>query len=372
LTKALHIVAFNVPFPPNYGGVIDIFYKVQHLATLGVGVHLHCFQYGRSHAAELEAICLSVTYYTRRLNPLRLFSNIPFIVTTRQNTNLLRNLSADSLPILFEGVHTCYYLSHTALKYNKKLVRMHNIEHQYYEYLAIHEQNPLKKQYFRHEAAKLQHYQPLLGAADTLLGISPADTAYLKQQYPNIPVHWLPPFHAFNSIHTQLGKGNYILYHGNLAVSENENAAYYILHQIAPLIPTVPIIIAGSNPSQQLAQAIQNTPHTTLHANLTDTQLQLLIQQAHINILPTFQPTGIKLKLLTALYNGRFCIANNDMLAHTHLQSTCIIANTPQQFAQQIHTCLHKEFDLADLTTRQNALTPYTNATNAQFLAQLL
>ena len=42
--KELHVVAFDVPYPANYGGVIDIFYKVQALSEAGVKVHLHCYQ----------------------------------------------------------------------------------------------------------------------------------------------------------------------------------------------------------------------------------------------------------------------------------------------------------------------------------------
>ena len=37
--KKLHIVSFDVPFPPNYGGVIDVFYKLIELKKLGVEIH---------------------------------------------------------------------------------------------------------------------------------------------------------------------------------------------------------------------------------------------------------------------------------------------------------------------------------------------
>ena len=29
--KEVHIVSFDVPYPPNYGGVIDVFYKIKTL-----------------------------------------------------------------------------------------------------------------------------------------------------------------------------------------------------------------------------------------------------------------------------------------------------------------------------------------------------
>ena len=45
--KKLHLISFDVPFPANYGGVIDVFYKINSLHKIGIQVILHCFQYGR-------------------------------------------------------------------------------------------------------------------------------------------------------------------------------------------------------------------------------------------------------------------------------------------------------------------------------------
>ena len=45
--KHLHIVSFDVPWPANYGGVIDVFYKVKALSAKGIRIHLHAFEYGR-------------------------------------------------------------------------------------------------------------------------------------------------------------------------------------------------------------------------------------------------------------------------------------------------------------------------------------
>ena len=58
--KQLHIVSFDVPFPANYGGVIDVFYKIKSMHQERVGVILHCFQYGREKSEELESICEKV------------------------------------------------------------------------------------------------------------------------------------------------------------------------------------------------------------------------------------------------------------------------------------------------------------------------
>ena len=89
--KQLHIVSFDVPFPANYGGVIDVFYKIKSLHRERVGVILHCFQYGREKSEELESICEKVYYYKRKMNWLGFFSKTPFIVYSRKNESVRLN-----------------------------------------------------------------------------------------------------------------------------------------------------------------------------------------------------------------------------------------------------------------------------------------
>jgi len=67
----LHIVAFDVPFPADYGGVIDVFYKAKSLNDLGLRIALHVFDYGRGRQAGLEKIAAEVHYYPRKNNLLK-------------------------------------------------------------------------------------------------------------------------------------------------------------------------------------------------------------------------------------------------------------------------------------------------------------
>ncbi|MBK7268626.1 MAG: hypothetical protein IPI07_03635 [Flavobacteriales bacterium] len=110
--RHLHIVSFDVPAPPDYGGVIDVYYKVTALAELGVKVHLHCYSYGRKPAAELEQFCESVHYYPRSTSKHLLLSALPYVVVSRKSEELLDRLLQDDHPILFEGLHACHFWTH--------------------------------------------------------------------------------------------------------------------------------------------------------------------------------------------------------------------------------------------------------------------
>ena len=198
METAIQLVAFNIPYPPDYGGIIDIFYKVKALSECGVSVYLHCFEYNRSQAPELEKYCAKVFYYSRK-NGLRWqLSTKPYIVVTRTNNQLLNNLSSNKAPILFEGLHTCYYLDHPTLSKHNRLVRTHNIEHEYYLNLYSSERNLFKKLFFRMESCKLKSYEHILKNASHLLCISPNDNYYFDHKYGHS--HFIPAFHPFYEI----------------------------------------------------------------------------------------------------------------------------------------------------------------------------
>ena len=79
----LHIVSFDIPYPANYGGVIDVFYKAKFLAEKGVKVHLHCFEYGRKHPKTLEKLFFKVHFYERDISKKQVFKSIPYVVSSR-------------------------------------------------------------------------------------------------------------------------------------------------------------------------------------------------------------------------------------------------------------------------------------------------
>ncbi len=93
MNNSLNIITLNIPYPPDYGGMIDSYYRIKALNSLGIRIHLHCFQYGRLPSDELESLCETVNYYPRKSGFLHLFSSLPYIISTRQAKELLENLT---------------------------------------------------------------------------------------------------------------------------------------------------------------------------------------------------------------------------------------------------------------------------------------
>jgi hypothetical protein len=333
--RHLNIISFDIPYPPDYGGVIDVFYKLKALADRDIKLHCHFFQYkDRKKSKELYNICNEVFYYKRNRikNP---FSNgYPYIVKTRQSAELLKNLNNNNYPILFEGLHTCFYINHKSLSNRKKIVRMHNIEHLYYSYLAKNETNILKKAFFTKEAKKLKEYLNILTFANKIAAISTNDSSYLHIKFPD-KTFYLPVFHPNDNININLKKGDFALYNGNLSVNENIKAALFLINEVFYKI-NYKLIIAGKNPPKKLYNATKNKTNIEIISNPDNKTLQKLFDDAHIHILPTFQNTGIKLKLLNALFNGKFVIVNPPMIENTDLKDICIVAQNAEEMRKLI------------------------------------
>jgi glycosyltransferase involved in cell wall biosynthesis len=362
--KHLHIVSFNVPYPPDYGGVIDVYYKIKALYDLGVKIHLHCFHYGRDESEELAKICHSVQYYERKKFYQALYSFVPYIIGSRRSGELLENLTADDYPILFEGLHTCFYLSHPSIRTRIKAVRMHNVEWEYYKSLKEAERNYLIKYYFNIEAKRLKKFEEELKHADRIFAISKSDYEYLRQSYESI--EFVSAFHSNETVTSKTGKGDFILYHGNLGVVENNQAALFIVKKIAAELK-LPFIIAGKQPTDALKKEAKKHSHIELIENPTFERISDLLANAQINFLTTFQNTGIKLKLLNSLYRGRFCLVNSKMVNNTGLESLCIVEDNPNASKRLIEDIMAMEFDRHDINKRKKLLdSHFSNRSNAE------
>lgn len=368
--KTLHIVSFSVPFPANYGGVIDVFYKIKSLFELGVDIKLHCYQYDRKASPELEKYCSEVHYYRRKMNPFLLFSKEPFIVATRYNKILEQRLLKDNHPILLEGVHSCGVLKNNLFKQRTIIIRSHNLEHDYYHQLGLAEAKILKRLYFKSEAKKLLKYErktfPLV---TEIIGISEKDTQYIRSNYGK-GIH-VSAFHQFKKVSLNQTKGEYAFYHGNLGVAENDQAAQYLVKEVFSQT-NYPLIIAGNHPSDGLKKACESSPNVTLKANISSNEIIDLLEQAQINVLPTFQSTGIKLKLLAALFCGKHCLVNLPMVKGTGLKALCTLANTPAEYLKAIDELREKEISDEIITERKNVLKPFMNDQNALKIVGLL
>ena len=372
MDKYLNIISLNIPWPANYGGVLDIYYKMKALHECGVKIILHCFEYERPRTSELEKICHEVHYYKRRTGLLPNLTYLPYNVYGRKDKNLIKNLLKNDYPILFEGLHSCYYLSDKRLRNRFKIFRECNIEHDYYNALSHSTDNIIKKSFFKLEGLRFRLFQKNVKWADLIISVSTTDADYLRKVFPEKKVEFIPCFHANEKITTLTGKSNYILYHGKLSVPENEKAVLFLIKNVFCKLKHK-CIVAGMDPSDDIYKAASSYNNIEIISNPEQNKMGELIIQAQIHTLVTFQGTGLKLKLLNSLFGGRHTLVNSLMLAGSGLDSLCRIANTPEEMISECNRLMEIPVDEKTIAQREKLLFPaFSNKEQAKKLIKMI
>lgn len=381
----LHVVSFAVPYPPDYGGVIDVWYKLRALKAAGWRITLHSFLYGSHHETpQLAEVVDKIYYYQRPRNLIQLISRTPFIAESRRNSLLLKRLGdlPPGSPILFEGLHSCVFLDDPRLADKRKIVRTHNVEHDYYRHLAKAATSLPRKAFLHLEATKLEPYEKILHHAQGIAAITESDRRHFQTHYPEVPSVTVGCFYSDSepSDPTKeerelIPKDNFLLFGAHLAVTENARAARYIVRSILPHIdPKIPVVIAGKAPGRDILELASRDPRVRLLSDISQPLMHALTERAAINLLFTFQPTGIKLKLINTLSVARgHVLANTPMLNDPRLASLCERADTPEAQIAFIRSSIDRLPSVDELKKRRQTLESlYSNSANARILTNLL
>ena len=364
MTNSLHIVCLDAPSPPNYGGAIDMYYKIEALAATGTKIILHYFDYKKTrNCLGLEHICQEVHSYKRNGNLLEHLKRTPYIISSRINDDLIKRLNQDDFPVLFEGLHTTGivpYLKNT----RRILVRMHNNEGTYYRQLAKAEANFFRKSYYKLESIKIDRYQNRLDKNIPLACISAEDEREFNSKGFTKTFH-LPAFIPYSNVSIEGKTGNFCLYHGNLSIAENTRVVQWLINHVFSSI-TIPFIIAGRNIPPQIISSVKPLRHISLVNNPTKEEMDELVKTAQVHVLPSFNSTGVKLKLLDALLRGRHCIVNQQGVEGSGLDPYCHIANTASEFINTIKQLAQKPLAQDEIAKRKEILATYDNAKNAR------
>lgn len=282
---------------------------------------------------------------------------------------LLKNIRKDDGPVLLEGLHCTGQFQRMGFPERKILVRAHNIEHDYYRHLSATETHLFKRIYLEQESAKLEKYEPTVLSRLPVAAISAADHQYFQSRYGQ-STH-IPAFHRNDSVTIQDGAGDYFLYHGNLGVSENLAALHWLLKHVWPELRHKLIVAGQKIPSSIIREY---APKGIEFRQSPDAAgMESLIRNAQVILLPAMQATGIKLKLIESLYNGRHLVVNSAMANETPLRTACHVSDDPLHFADTANRLFNEPFETSAIRDREDLLLEhYSNRTAAGKLWNLL
>lgn len=367
--KRLHIISFDNPFPPNYGGIVEVFYKIKAFHDIGIEIYLHCFVDSIPLECDaLQNITHQVFFYKKNKNPLLFFSNLPFSVRVRDCKKLIENIGKVDAPILCEGHKTTYWVYKNRLSSSENYIRLHNIENLYFDGLANSEHSRFKKIIYGIEAKKYRTYNSVLSNFDKVFALSKFENDVTNNQFKNSI--YIPVFHGNENVVQLEGFGEYALYHGDLRASDNKKSVEFLI-DVFKDIKDFNLIIASSSGEQFVTSKIKNRANISFVKIQDFAHLKELFKNAHINFSVSFQKSGTKLKLLNALFNSRFSIINENIIDDEKITSLCEIASSREEFISKINELRKKEY--GDYSKRKEILESYmSDVENARKLAKTI
>lgn len=333
--ETLHIISFDNPFPPVYGGVIDVFFKIKALYELGFEIYLHCFvKEIPIDNCVLKNFVKEIYFYEKKYKFLNILSFTPFSVVSRYDENMIFNINRIEGAILFEGLQSTYVLNKQVFKNRNIFLRLHNLESDYYNGLYKSEKNYIKKLLLGLEALKYKPYQEIIRKFDAVFTLSHFETDFVNFHYNN--AHYIPVFHGNPAVVELSSFGKFAIYHGDLRLADNKRAVLFLI-DVFIKIPDYQLVIASKDGKFFVESHIQSMSNVSFFEIENYSQLEHLLSEAHINVMLSFQKSGTKLKVVNSLYKSRHCIINKNMVDDEKICNLCTIAENEIDFITNIN-----------------------------------
>ncbi len=365
--KPLHIISFDNPYPPVYGGTIDVYYKIVALKKLGYNIFLHCFVKQKTIVAlELSSIA-EVILYEYKFSLRAFLSPLPFSVALRFHKDLVPNILKVKAPILFESLKTTFCIYDNRLKNYCKILRLHNLEDNYFAGIAKSESSLLKKIMYTREAKKYSQYS-VYSQFDNIAALSHSEYEVVGKIG---KASFVPVFHG-NSYFPQLSEfGKNAFYHGDLGTADNMRSAKFLIDVFREL-PNIPFKIASSSRFSEIIRihigGAKNIQFVVLE---NFDHLQNLLGDAQLTISWSFQKSGTKLKLINALFHGRHCIINENIVDDNLVSDFCEIATDKESLTILVNNLMQKPFEISE--ERKSVLLNHLNDNqNARTLDEII
>ncbi len=260
--------------------------------------------------------------------------------------------------VQLEGLYLLPYLL-TIRKYsNAKIVlRAHNIEHLIWERNSKMAKPGAKKWYLQNLASRMKEFEIYnLNSCDALIPISTVDAARFVELGCKLPLHTCPVGIALDDM-AQMDDPPTLCYLGSMDWAPNREGVEWFLDYVWPKVnsqfPELKFYIAGRNfpsdfpgkeyPNLEIVGEVENS--------------RAFIRSKTLMVVPLFSGSGIRVKILEAMAEGRPVISSAigaegiNAVDGAHL----LIADTPDAFARQIRRLLKDKDEARRMGTHARA-----------------
>ncbi len=350
------------PYPEKDGYALAVNHISKAIISKGHSLKVIAISTPKHHAKDVPQEYLAKTEFEHLfidtsvgLIPafLNLFSTTSYNTNrfySDEFTNLLKQiLDKNNFDIvLFEGLFVCPYLDVIKENSNAKLVlRSHNVESDIWKGITNQEKNIIKKLYLNLLQKKLLNYEKsITQRMDTIICISDKDAAWMqKQTDKSISVVSF----AINTLKQQvkIENENTIFHIGSMDWQANLDGINWFLSEVFPLVnqkkEDVVLHLAGS----KMPNDIKNITNKNIIIDGEVENAKTFMQKNNLMIVPLLNGSGIRIKILEAMAMGKTIISTSIGASGIHYQDkkNILIANTAEQFADQIIWCLENPLE---------------------------
>ncbi len=324
------VISLDVPFPDDYGGAKDIWARTSVLFRNGWSVDLVAsyLDAGRKEAflQSSEAKLFRHMFLFPRLPLVKgLLSLDPYDLVSRRVGHadlreLLKAIGGKHYDlVVVEGFHSM--LTFDSLRghvsYKRSVLRVLNIESEYYRHLYESEPNCVKACYYRMESAKYNRFcreYPFGEVYDAIFHISSAELNHpifkgIEHQY------FVPPFLDLGIRHPGFdGRKDRFLYVGNLNLPDNRLAVLQSYRYLADLLvdTKADYRICGRSDRSDPLKELRRDKRVAFRFNVDSEGLMQEYNTAKIFVNFSANRSGVKLKLLDALSHGLPALSNEN------------------------------------------------------------
>ena len=348
--RILH-VANDYPFPPNHGGRVDIWRRLQSLTELGCHVDLLVTVKHRADIVQPEYVrtqCNDLLTVDRQLGWRSVNLGTPYQWASRRKLSTLM-LPGNYDVLLLESEQCAPILKNPAIRDAKILLRVHNDEADFLSQLGCADSNWIRKQFYAREARLFRKLsENVFGKADRLLFSSSKQHRTWIDSNPRLAckAHWAPPSATARTEYLKLREGATVLFVGGLSSPSNQEAITWYLENIHSELLDVPgykFLIVGRTREIDLPRNLKlllQKPAVTVIKDAPN--LAPYYRDAAVFVNPMQTGASIKVKTVNAL---EFAIPTvttdigNEGTRFMHEQHV-LVANSPRQFSEAVRMLL--------------------------------
>ena len=226
----------------------------------------------------------------------------------------------------------------------KVILRAHNVEHLIWQRLAGCTHNAFRRSYLKSLSLTLKNYElSHINDYDGIVCITAKDMDYFRANGCKKPMSAIPfGIDYVDDIEYAQEEENSLFHIGSMDWQPNKEGVQWFLNDVWKLVnvelPQARLYLAGRKMPEKLLKT--HYPNVSIVGEVPDSMY--FIASKKINVVPLLSGSGIRVKIIEAMSAGKVVISTSigaEGINYTDGENI-LIANTPQEFVNQIKHCL--------------------------------